>query len=52
MNVSIAIATYNRAGELAKTLAGLSRLDTAGCPDYEVLVIDNNSSDCGRSDRG
>ena len=45
MNVSIAIATYNRAGELAKTLAGLALLDTAGCPDHEVLVIDNNSTD-------
>jgi glycosyltransferase involved in cell wall biosynthesis len=45
MNVSIAIATYNRAGEVEKTLAGLARLDTAGCPDHEVLVIDNNSTD-------
>lgn len=45
MNVSIAIPTYNRAGEVEKTLAGLTRLDTAGSPEYEVLVIDNNSSD-------
>jgi glycosyltransferase involved in cell wall biosynthesis len=48
MNVSIAIPTYNRAGELEKTLAGLTRLDTAGCPDHEVLVVDNNSTDATR----
>jgi len=45
MNVSIAIPTYNRAAEVEKTLVGLSRLDTTGCPDHEVLVIDNNSTD-------
>jgi glycosyltransferase involved in cell wall biosynthesis len=45
MNVSIAIATYNRADELQKTLAGLLQLDTAGCPEHEVLVVDNNSKD-------
>jgi len=45
MNVSIAIPTYNRSGEVEKTLRGLANLDSAGCPDYEVLVIDNNSTD-------
>lgn len=45
MKVSIAIPTYNRSGEVEKTLAGLARLDRAGCPDHEVLVIDNNSTD-------
>jgi glycosyltransferase involved in cell wall biosynthesis len=45
MNVSIAIATYNRAAEVEKTLATLARLDTAGCPEYEILLIDNNSPD-------
>jgi glycosyltransferase involved in cell wall biosynthesis len=45
MSVTIAVPTYNRAGEVEKTLAGLARLDTAGCPDHEVLVIDNNSTD-------
>jgi len=45
MNVSIAIPTYNRAAEVEKTLVGLSRLDTTACPDHEVLVIDNNSTD-------
>lgn len=45
MNVSIAIPTYNRSSEVEKTLAGLARLETTGCPEYEVLVIDNNSTD-------
>src|SRR5262245_23912751 len=45
MNVSIAIPTYNRADEVEKTLATLTRLDPVGCPEYEILVIDNNSTD-------
>jgi glycosyltransferase involved in cell wall biosynthesis len=45
MRVSVAIATYNRAGEVEKTLAGLSGLDTTGCADHEILVVDNNSKD-------
>jgi glycosyltransferase involved in cell wall biosynthesis len=43
--VSISIATYNRAAEVEKTLLTLSRLDPTGCPEYEVLVVDNNSTD-------
>ena len=45
MTVSVAIATYNRSGELAKTLDSLSQIRTAGAPEFEVLVVDNNSSD-------
>lgn len=45
MRVSVAIATYNRAAEVEKTLLGLSRLDAKGCPEFEILLIDNNSSD-------
>jgi glucosyl-dolichyl phosphate glucuronosyltransferase len=45
MTVSIAIPTYNRADEVEKTLAILARLDVTGCADFEVLVIDNNSTD-------
>src|SRR5262249_52702573 len=45
MNVTIAIATYNRAGEVEKTLSGLAEMDTAECPDHEILVVDNNSTD-------
>jgi glycosyltransferase involved in cell wall biosynthesis len=49
MNVSIAIPTYNRAAEVEKTLATLAHLDPAGCPEYEVLLIDNNSTDHTRA---
>lgn len=45
MGISIAIATYNRAGELELTLASLARGDRRGFEDFEVLVIDNNSTD-------
>jgi glucosyl-dolichyl phosphate glucuronosyltransferase len=43
MTFSVIVATYNRAGELAVTLDGLSRLRPAG--DWEVIVVDNNSTD-------
>lgn len=46
--VSIAIATYNRAAEVELTLRGLLSLNTESCPQHEILVIDNNSSDCTR----
>lgn len=45
MRVTVAIATYNRADEVERTLVTLARLDTDGCPDHEVLVVDNNSTD-------
>ena len=46
MNVSIAIATHNRAGELDRTLQSLLRLDPgAAGEDYEIIVIDNGSTD-------
>jgi len=42
--ITVAIPTYNRAGLLRQTLAGVLRQDLpAG--EYEVLVIDNNSLD-------
>jgi GT2 family glycosyltransferase len=40
---SIVIATYNRAPELADTLASLARLESPG--PWEVVVVDNNSTD-------
>lgn len=45
MGITITIQTYNRAEELRKTLVGLSRIETRGAPEHEVLVVDNNSSD-------
>ena len=43
MKYSVVIATYNRAGDLRGTLDSLSRLQPDG--PWEVLVVDNNSSD-------
>jgi glycosyltransferase involved in cell wall biosynthesis len=47
MKFSIVIATYNRAADLRETLASLARLRPAG--DWEVIVVDNNSSDDTRT---
>jgi len=44
MRVTVAIPTYNRAGLLRQTLAGLARQDFPA-EEFEVLVIDNNSRD-------
>jgi glucosyl-dolichyl phosphate glucuronosyltransferase len=43
MRFSIVIATYNRAGELLKTLQSLGYLKTS--ESWEVIVVDNNSTD-------
>lgn len=42
--ITVAICTYNRAELLAQTLAGIARQEFPR-DHYEVLVIDNNSSD-------
>jgi glycosyltransferase involved in cell wall biosynthesis len=47
MKCSIVIGTYNRAPELADTLASLARLDFD--EPWEVVVVDNNSTDSTRS---
>src|SRR5581483_76856 len=43
MKFSVIIATFNRASELIHTLASVARVRTAA--DWEVLVVDNNSTD-------
>jgi len=43
LKYSVIIATYNRADELARTLASLRQISTAD--SWEVLIVDNNSSD-------
>jgi glucosyl-dolichyl phosphate glucuronosyltransferase len=43
MKFSVVIATYNRARDLEGTLASLARLRPHG--DWEVIVVDNNSTD-------
>ena len=46
MEISVVIPTYNRAQELGKTLASLAKIASPGT--WEVLVVDNNSSDSTR----
>lgn len=43
--ISVAICTYNRASSLATTLGSLTRLADVAALDWELLVIDNNSTD-------
>ncbi len=43
MRFSVVVPTYNRSGELRKTLQSLGALATAA--PWEVIVIDNNSTD-------
>jgi glycosyltransferase involved in cell wall biosynthesis len=43
--VSVVIPTYNRAARLAETLDRLAELKPRKCTSWEVLVVDNNSSD-------
>lgn len=43
MEFSIIIPTYNRADELRDTIRSIAELTVAG--DWELLVVDNNSSD-------
>ena len=43
---SVVIATFNRAGELRRTLQSLATLVTAG--PWEIVVVDNNSTDSTR----
>ena len=47
MKYSVVIATYNRAADLAQTLASLARLETPH--PWEVVVADNNSTDGTRA---
>ena len=42
--VSVVICTYNRSGLLSKALHTVCP-QTLNCPEYEVIVIDNNSTD-------
>lgn len=46
MQFSVVIPTFNRADELRKTLASLAKINPPGM--WEVIVVDNNSSDTTR----
>jgi len=45
MDVSVVVCTYNRARLLAEALASLVRQQTGDRFQYEVLVVDNGSTD-------
>ena len=45
MKVTVILCTYNRCESLAKTLDNLADSALPGWIDWEVLVVDNNSSD-------
>jgi glycosyltransferase involved in cell wall biosynthesis len=45
MHVTVAICTWNRASQLDRTLARLRELEVPDDLDWEVLVVDNGSTD-------
>lgn len=49
MDASIVVCTYNRAASLRDTLAALRGLQAAPGCEWEVVVVDNNSSDATRA---
>jgi len=49
MNISVVLASYNRAASLSITLESFSRLVVPGGLSWELLVVDNNSTDSTRS---
>jgi len=48
MAVSVIICTWNRAALLSETLVSLAEQRVADVSEVEVIVVDNNSSDCTR----
>jgi glycosyltransferase involved in cell wall biosynthesis len=49
MDLSVVISTYNRAGLLGRSLAALQAQRTAPGLSWELVVVDNNSSDHTRA---
>ena len=49
MDLSVVIGTYNRSGSLRRTLAALSGQQTAPRLTWEIVVVDNNSTDDTRA---
>lgn len=48
MDVSVVICTYNRATSLKCALESLADMKVPDEVSWEVVVVDNNSSDCTR----
>lgn len=49
MDISVVLCTYNRCQDLSRALEGLARSKLAGSITWEVLIVDNNSTDKTRS---
>jgi glucosyl-dolichyl phosphate glucuronosyltransferase len=49
MKITVIICTYNRCQELSRTLDSVSQSILPACVPWDVLVVDNNSSDHTRS---
>ena len=49
MELSVLVSTHNRASDLARFLDSLSRMKPLPRGDWEVIVVDNNSSDDTKS---
>ena len=49
MNASVILCTHNRAARLGRALESLSELDVPAGLDWELLVVDNNSTDDTRA---
>src|SRR5262245_25621629 len=45
MELSVVVSTHNRASDLARFLESLSRMKPLPRGDWEVVIVDNNSSD-------
>src|SRR5204863_2687154 len=45
VDFTVIVCTYNRAGNLPSCLGALTRQEGVEAIDWEVLVVDNNSSD-------
>jgi glycosyltransferase involved in cell wall biosynthesis len=49
MDISVIVATYNRAEQLGEALVSLIRQETRGSFSFEIVVIDNASTDGTRA---
>ena len=49
VNLSVVLCTHNRASRLGRALESLSELDVPAGLDWELLVVDNNSTDGTRT---
>lgn len=49
MHIAVVLCTYNRCESLAKTLQSTSRLRLPESVEWEILVVDNNSTDQTRA---